>query len=94
VYLVKDSFPVHADGVGDDSGAIQQAIDKVRAKGATGGNSRGGAGIVFVPEGRYRLSQTIYVWRGIRLIGYGQRTSPCCCWRKTPPDTRAGRGST
>ena len=23
VYLVKDSFPVHADGVGDDSPAIQ-----------------------------------------------------------------------
>ena len=72
VYLVKDGFPVHADGIGDDSAALQQAIDKVKARGATGANSRGGAGIVFVPEGRYRLSQTVYVWRGIRLIGYGQ----------------------
>jgi len=84
---------VHADGVGDDSAAIQQAIDKVKAKGATGANSRGGAGIVFVPEGRYRLSQTVYVWRGIRLIGYGS-TNPSSFWRKTPPDTRAERGST
>src|ERR1035438_1283983 len=58
VYLVKDSFPVHADGVGDDSVVIQQAIDKVKAIGSTGANARGGAGIVFVPEGRYRLSQT------------------------------------
>ena len=71
VYLVKDSFPVHADGVGDDSAAIQQAIDKAKARNAgTGtGNARAGSGIVFIPEGRYRLSQTIYVWRGIRLVG-------------------------
>jgi sugar lactone lactonase YvrE len=28
-------------------------------------------GIVFVPSGRYRLSRTIYIWPGIRLIGFG-----------------------
>jgi len=61
VYLTKDRFDVHVDGVGDDSGALQQAIDSV---------SRGG--IVFIPQGRYRLAKTVIVWRGIRLVGYGQ----------------------
>lgn len=61
VYLTKDRIDVHADGVGDDSDALQQAIDSV---------SRGG--IVFIPQGRYRLAKTVIVWRGIRLIGYGQ----------------------
>jgi len=71
VYLVKDSFAVHADGIGDDSAALQQAIDRVRSAAAQ--SPRAGSGIVFVPEGRYRLSRTIFVWRGIRLIGYGKR---------------------
>src|ERR1019366_7960258 len=58
VYLAKDSFPVHADGIGDDTVAIQRAIDRVRSAGTQ--SQRPGAGIVFIPEGRYRLSQTIY----------------------------------
>ncbi len=63
VYLTRDHFPVHGDGVSDDSDAVQQAIDKVR--GTTG------EGIVFLPEGRYRLTKTIYIWPSIRVIGYG-----------------------
>jgi sugar lactone lactonase YvrE len=63
VYLTRDNFPVASDGVADDTAAIQQAIDKVQA-GA-------GEGIVFVPQGRYRLTKTINVWPAIRLIGYG-----------------------
>jgi sugar lactone lactonase YvrE len=51
------------DGIADDSDAIQQAIDKVQAT--------SGMGIVFVPEGRYRITRTIHVWPSIRLIGYG-----------------------
>src|SRR5260370_6119701 len=50
-------------GPGDDSDAIQQAIDKVQ--------ETTGEGVVFVPEGRYRLTKTVYVWPAIRLIGYG-----------------------
>ncbi len=53
----------HGDGVGDDSAAVQAAIDKVQAA--------KGEGIVFVPQGRYRISRTIYLWPGVRLIGYG-----------------------
>jgi sugar lactone lactonase YvrE len=63
VYLTPDHFPVHADGRADDSAAIQQAIDKVQAD--------TGQGVVFVPSGRYRLTRTLFVWPGIRLIGYG-----------------------
>jgi Pectate lyase superfamily protein/SMP-30/Gluconolactonase/LRE-like region len=63
VYLTSDRFPVHADGKADDSAEIQQAINNVQE--ATG------QGIVFIPSGRYRLTRTLYVWPGIRLIGYG-----------------------
>jgi Pectate lyase superfamily protein/SMP-30/Gluconolactonase/LRE-like region len=65
VYLTPERFPVKADGVADDTAAIQQAIDGVEQ--ATK------QGIVFVPEGRYRLTDTLHVWPGIRLIGYGAR---------------------
>ena len=82
VYLAKDSFPVHADGIGDDTVAIQRAIDRVRSAGTQ--SQRPGAGIVFIPEGRYRLSQTIYVWRGIRLIGYGKHKPVFVLARNTP----------
>src|SRR5579872_6344322 len=63
VYLTKDKFPVHGDGVADDSDALQQAIDRVQETSQQG--------IVFVPEGRYQISRTIYVWPGVRVIGYG-----------------------
>jgi sugar lactone lactonase YvrE len=63
VYLTKDNFPVHADGVTDDSEAIQAAIDKVE--------DEHGEGILFVPEGKYRITHTIYVWPSVRIIGYG-----------------------
>ena len=61
VYL--DALGARGDGVADDSGAIQRAIDKVQ--------ETVGQGMVFVPPGRYRLTKTIYVWPSIRLIGYG-----------------------
>ncbi|HVN03871.1 MAG TPA: glycosyl hydrolase family 28-related protein [Bryobacteraceae bacterium] len=63
VYLAQPEFAVHADGVTDDTGAIQAAIDKVE--------ENTGEGLLFVPEGRYRITHTVYVWPGIRVIGYG-----------------------
>jgi len=62
-YLTSDHFAVRGDGVADDSDAIQQAIDKVQ--------ETTNQGILFIPAGRYRLTKTIYIWPGIRLIGYG-----------------------
>ena len=50
------------DGRADDTAAIQQAVD---AAGAEGG------GLVFLPAGRYRISRTVFLWPGVRLIGVG-----------------------
>jgi hypothetical protein len=63
VYLTAPAFGVHGDGQGDDSAAIQAAIDQAE------NNAR--EGIVFVPPGRYRLTRTVYVWPGVRVFGYG-----------------------
>jgi hypothetical protein len=63
VYLERGSFGAAADGKGDDTAAIQAAIDRVQETTEQG--------IVFVAEGRYRISRTIHLWSGIRLIGYG-----------------------
>src|SRR5579859_5664029 len=63
VYLTADRFAVKGDGIADDSVAIQEAINKVRES--------TNQGILFVPAARYRLTKTIYIWPGIRLIGYG-----------------------
>ena len=63
VYLTAQEFGAHGDGIGDDTAAIQVAIDKAA------GMAR--EGIVFGPSGRYRLTHTLYLWPGVRLIGYG-----------------------
>ena len=63
VYLTHDRFPVYADGLAGASDVIQQAINKVQ--------ETTNQGILFIPAGRYRLSKTISVWPGIRLIGFG-----------------------
>jgi hypothetical protein len=63
VYLQPGSFGATADGQADDSAAIQAAIDRVA--------DTTGEGIVFVAEGKYRVSREIHLWSGIRLIGYG-----------------------
>ena len=64
VYLTPDSFAVRGNGIADDSAALQNAINKAQETHVQG--------IVFVPSGRYRISRTIYIWPGIRVIGYGQ----------------------
>jgi sugar lactone lactonase YvrE len=76
VYLVPEAFAVRADGVADDTAALQQAIDRVEETTKQG--------IVFVPEGRYRLTSTLYVWPGIRLIGYGARRPVLVLGASTP----------
>ena len=54
-----------SDSRSDASGDLQRAIDRVQ--------ETAHHGIVFIPEGRYRLDHTVYVWAGIRLIGYGTK---------------------
>ena len=83
VYVAKEAFGVSADGVADDSAALQRAIDRVQE------TTR--RGIVFVPAGRYRLTKTLLVWSGIRLIGYGA-TRPVFVLGEHTPGFQTGDG--
>src|SRR5882762_7020139 len=76
VYLTPENFPVHADGITDNTEALQSAIDKVQ--------ETTGEGIVFVPSGRYRLTTTVYVWGGIRVIGFGPTRPVLVLGENTP----------
>ena len=83
VYLTPDNFSITGDGVADDGAAIQQAIDQVQ--------ETSGEGIVFLPSGRYRISKTIYIWPGVRVIGYGA-TRPVLYLGKNTPGFSEGMG--
>ncbi len=67
----------------DSSPALQAAIDKAA------GVFRGG--IVFVPEGRYTLTRTIYIWPSVRVIGYGA-TRPVFVLPPNTPGFQKGMG--
>jgi hypothetical protein len=54
---------VAPSGTGNDTPALQQAVNRVQAS--------TGQGIVLLAPGQYHLSDTIYIWPGIRLIGCG-----------------------
>ncbi|MDQ8180186.1 glycosyl hydrolase family 28-related protein [Pelagicoccus sp. SDUM812005] len=64
VYLDDATFGAVGDGVADDTASIQEAIDAVQEKSEYG--------VLYIPSGRYRVSDTLYIWKGIRLIGYGE----------------------
>ncbi len=83
VYLNAQDFGAKADGRANDSAAIQAAIDKAA--------SSAHEGIVFVPSGRYRLTRTIYVWPGVRVIGYGT-TRPIFLLAESTPGFQKGAG--
>src|SRR5258708_3463928 len=48
---------------GDDTATLQQALNKVQE------TTR--QGMVLLAPGHYRISDTLYIWPGIRMIGYG-----------------------
>ena len=83
VYLTAQEFGDQGDGIGDDSAAIQAAVDRAA--------SNAGEGIVFVPSGRYRITRTLYVWPGVRLIGYG-KTRPVILLADNTPGFQTGVG--
>lgn len=77
------SAGLHGDGVADDTVALQSAIDRVA--------ETTGQGLIFLPSGRYRISKTIYLWSGIRLIGYG-RERPVISLAPNTPGYQSGHG--
>ena len=84
VTLTAQEFGARGDGIADDSAAVQAAIDKAAGSGF-------GGGIVLVPSGRYRLTRTIYVWRAVRVIGYGP-TRPVFVLADNTPGYQKGIG--
>jgi hypothetical protein len=83
VYLTADQFGMRGDGKSDDTAAIQAAIDKAAAGGREG--------LLFVPSGRYRLTRTVFVWPGVRVIGYGA-TRPVFLLADNTPGFQKGVG--
>ena len=65
VYFTPDSFSITNDGKSDVSDELQHAIDKIK--------NEKNFGILFIPEGIYKISKTIYVPKAVRLIGYGKK---------------------
>lgn len=76
VYFTPDKYAIKADGKTDVSNALQQAINDVKDK--------NNFGVLFIPEGKYLISKTIFVPRAVRLIGYG-KTRPVIILAKNSP---------
>src|SRR5664279_2704683 len=76
VYFTPDNFNITSDGKMDVSDQLQSAINQLK----TDRNF----GILFIPEGRYTISKTIYIPASIRLIGYG-KTRPLFILKKNSP---------
>ena len=68
---------------GDSSAELQAAIDKA--------SGTGREGLVFVAPGRYSLTHTVYLWPGVRLIGYGT-TRPVFVLPPNTPGFQKGMG--
>ena len=64
-YFTPENYQIKADGKMDVSDALQAAINQVKKE--------KNFGILFIPEGKYKISKTIYVPGSIRLIGYGKK---------------------
>jgi hypothetical protein len=60
-------FGATGNGVADDLAAIQAAIDAVSANNSNIFYTKGGT--VFLPSGKYRITGTIYLTKGVRLLG-------------------------
>jgi hypothetical protein len=63
VYFTPTDFKITADGKTDVSDALQEAINKLKLE--------QNFGIIFIPEGTYAISRTIYIPAAIRIFGYG-----------------------
>lgn len=59
-YFTPENYPIKADGKMDVSDALQAAINQVKKE--------KNFGILFIPEGKYKISKTIYIPTAIRLI--------------------------
>lgn len=64
-YFTPGNFKITNDGKTDVSDELQRAINEVK--------TNFNFGIVFIPEGIYKISKTIYIPTAVRVIGYGKK---------------------
>src|SRR3569833_2223789 len=83
---LEDPKAIYVDApaaTGDSSAFLQAAIDKAAGTGREG--------FVLVPAGRYTVTRTVYLWPGVRLIGYGA-TRPLFVLPPNTPGFQQGVG--
>ncbi|WP_353717845.1 glycosyl hydrolase family 28-related protein [Dyadobacter sp. 676] len=64
-YFTPENFRITNDGKTDVSDELQRAINEIK--------TNYNFGIVFIPEGTYKISKTIYIPTAVRVIGYGKK---------------------
>lgn len=76
IYFTPSAFNIKADGSFDVSDVLQQAVNLVKTK--------CNFGILFIPEGKYLISKTIYVPQAVRIIGYGKNRPQIILQKNAP----------
>lgn len=64
IFFTKEEFPELEENKDDVSGILQQAIGRLVEEQSYG--------ILYIPEGEYRLKDTVKIPPSVRLIGYGK----------------------
>jgi hypothetical protein len=64
LYFTPESFKITSDGKTDVSDELQRAVNQIKQD--------KNFGILFIPQGTYKISKTIYIPKAVRLIGYGK----------------------
>ncbi len=76
LFFTPEQFSIKADGKSDVSDALQEALNQVKREKSFG--------ILFIPEGKYRISRTIYIPPAVRMIGYGGKRPVFILGKNTP----------
>lgn len=76
VFFTADDFGIRADGKTDVSDSLQAAVNRIK--------SERGFGTLYLPEGKYLISRTIYVPGAIRIVGYGAKRPEIILGKNTP----------
>lgn len=90
VVITRERFGLVGDGQADDAPAIQAAIDSLQPALDRDAARRAvrrqelPCGIVLLPEGAYRLGDTLRIWWGVRVIGFGASRPTLLLGPRTP----------
>lgn len=65
IFFTSEEFPELTAGMDDVSGVLQKAIGRLIEEQSYG--------ILYIPEGEYRIKETVKIPPSVRLIGYGKK---------------------